>query len=1209
MTIKTLLFLLVLYICLVWVGAAYLHPESDFRDFGLKWTLIGLIGVIAFVVGNHLLGWWRLWRAKPARREKPASKPAPIVHEDDTALAAALAEANATLAKAPDYMNQRRPLYRLPWRLIIGPAGSGKTSLLVNSGLEPQLLAGHARETETAASTRLCNIWLAKNTIFIEVAGRFFDGDIARWNQLLRVMRGTETVPLWKRLLGQREQTGTLRGVIACSDLRQFTGASADPQPFERYCRNWYDRLRVVGEVFGSRYPVYKVITKCDGIPFFQQYFRQLSESESQQVLGCTLPLGAVAAPAAASEVFAEVESKRLTRAFRALYQSLAERRITQLAYEPKTSLRPDIYEFPRELKRIRGPIVQFLIDAFRPDALRPAPVLRGYYFSAVREVEGARISPPKTEDWQTVIARRAAGADATKMFNPEASIVGINEPSGHMIRRWSFLADLFHRVVLVDVPIQSEPPVDARFAQYRRRVLVGVVGTCAVLCAAFFISWVGNRRLLRDVEAAASIPISPGEGTIDDLRKLDALRSQVARLRTGGSWWMHMGLYSGNRILDATRTAYFQRFHQLLLGDLNRAITGQLKVVATEPYDPVYRALKTHITISSGKCAVEPVLVSEVLRGVRGEIDSQKEADWQRLSDEQIEFYAQELVHGNPTPLGEDAEAVEHGREYLRKVRGVDRVYSAILADVRHTLAKPRGLADVAPNYAQALRGPSEPPSGFSIDGWAIVLKKSKDEKLLPGDCVLGDSVQTEDSKPDPQKRADLSPDIQRLYVREYIQHWREFVNAHSVGAYSSPDDAVKKLDILSSNRSPLLGLLALTANQTNFEAEGVQKAIESAITTVGKALPIGTKSQKPAEVSGTPAEITQFFQPVHWVVPPNSELWVTEKSAAYLESLAQLRGAMQTIANAGSADAASRMAATQAAAPIYNNALSAVSQIARGFKPNGLDQVVQRLLEDPIRAAKRFIDADITGITASEINGKLGPVCRAFTSVADKYPFRRSATQEVTLDELSSWLAPETGQIWKFQMTSLAQMTQRETSEWKGRVDPSSKLQITPEMLLFLNRNQVIRDLLYAKGGPQPQMSYSLRPRLDAAFTSSSILELEVDGQIQQFTSVLQKRFDWPAAPGAKPGAIARIRTGGVAAAFLSHSGTWGIFRMMDDAEMRTSGTHLIEWKYSSAGGQRDPIQPAPVRMEFAELPNGADVFHRDSFEGMRCPMAAVR
>jgi len=225
MTIKTLLFLLVLYICLVWVGAAYLHPESDFRDFGLKWTLIGLIGVIAFVVGNHLLGWWRLWRAKPARREKPASKPAPIVHEDDTALAAALAEANATLAKAPDYMNQRRPLYRLPWRLIIGPAGSGKTSLLVNSGLEPQLLAGHARETETAASTRLCNIWLAKNTIFIELAGRFFDGDIARWNQLLRVMRGTESVPLWKRLLGQREQTGTLRGVIACSDLRQFTGA------------------------------------------------------------------------------------------------------------------------------------------------------------------------------------------------------------------------------------------------------------------------------------------------------------------------------------------------------------------------------------------------------------------------------------------------------------------------------------------------------------------------------------------------------------------------------------------------------------------------------------------------------------------------------------------------------------------------------------------------------------------------------------------------------------------------------------------------------------------------------------------------------------------------------------------------------------------------------------------------------------------------
>src|SRR5262245_31536718 len=173
-------------------------------------------------------------------------------------------------------------------------------------------------------------------------------------------MRGTESVPLWRRLLGKREQTVTLRGVIGCCDLREFSAASADPQRFERYCRNWHDRLRAISEVFGIRVPVYQVITKSDGVTFFQDFFQQLPESDTKQVLGCTLSQRPSVA-AAPGEAFAEVESKRLTKGFRALHQSLAERRITQLAYENNHGLRPAIFEFPRELKRIRSSIVQFL--------------------------------------------------------------------------------------------------------------------------------------------------------------------------------------------------------------------------------------------------------------------------------------------------------------------------------------------------------------------------------------------------------------------------------------------------------------------------------------------------------------------------------------------------------------------------------------------------------------------------------------------------------------------------------------------------------------------------------------------------------------------------------------------------------------------------------------------------------------------------------
>jgi len=653
---------------------------------------------------------------------------------------------------------------------------------------------------------------------------------------------------------------------------------------------------------------------------------------------------------------------------------------------------------------------------------------------------------------------------------------------------------------------------------------------------------------------------------------------------------------------MEVTRKTYFQRFDSLILHDLNREMTDRLKS-AKGPYDPVYRTLKTHITISSTKCTAEPPLVSEVLKSVRDEIDSARGSDWQRLSDQQIEFYSNELVHGNPVPASEDSVAEQYSREYLRRIGGVDRIYNNILSNARKALPKPKSLAELAPNYAQVLRGPSEPPSGFVTAGWDFVVKASKDQKsALIGDCVFGDVPEVVgEIEASAKKEADLAPDIQRLYVRDYIRNWREFLDGYSVVPYNGTEDAIRKLDILSSNRSPLLALLLLTANQTNFPSEGLQKSVQGILQRVEKAAGIVKADTKfVPEVSGTPAEITQFFQPVHWVVPPNSDPWVSERTAAYMDALGRLRAAMQAIAN--STDAAARVSAGQAAGQLKQSALDTVTQLARGFKANGLDQDIQRLLRQPIDHL--FIPIPDPG---GDVNSKWTKLCSAFGNTFERYPFRRSSTQDATLAELSAWFAPETGHVWKFQAEALGPLTEIQNSQWKAK-DPSQKPQVTSDMLGFLNRAQSIKIAFYPKGATQPQIIYSLRPKLDSSFKASTV-EMELDGQLHQWTSVFQKQFSWPAATGAKPGAIARIRTDNVAYPFTSHSGVWGVFRMMADAEPRAPLAQGVEWKYARTGEQKEEIQPAPVRMEFPEFPNGVDVFQSQFFDGMKCPALAVR
>ena len=53
----------------------------------------------------------------------------------------------------------------LPVLLVLGPEGSTKTTTIVRSGLEPELLAGDVFRGETVAPTAGVNVWFAQNTV------------------------------------------------------------------------------------------------------------------------------------------------------------------------------------------------------------------------------------------------------------------------------------------------------------------------------------------------------------------------------------------------------------------------------------------------------------------------------------------------------------------------------------------------------------------------------------------------------------------------------------------------------------------------------------------------------------------------------------------------------------------------------------------------------------------------------------------------------------------------------------------------------------------------------------------------------------------------------------------------------------------------------------------------------------------------------------
>ncbi len=108
--------------------------------------------------------------------------------------------------------------------------------------------------------------------------------------------------------------------------------------------------LEEAAKSFGVRLPVYVLFTKTDRMPFFADYVRNLSNEEAGQVAGVTVE----AAAGQTEGVYAERETQRLTEAFNSLFYSLCDRRPDFLAREHDPATLPGVYEFPRELRKLR---------------------------------------------------------------------------------------------------------------------------------------------------------------------------------------------------------------------------------------------------------------------------------------------------------------------------------------------------------------------------------------------------------------------------------------------------------------------------------------------------------------------------------------------------------------------------------------------------------------------------------------------------------------------------------------------------------------------------------------------------------------------------------------------------------------------------------------------------------------------------------------
>ncbi|MCK5202820.1 MAG: type VI secretion system membrane subunit TssM, partial [Desulfobacterales bacterium] len=318
----------VLALCaLIW----FVGPKISFaKRAPLESEFNRLLTILAVVIVWAVYNLIALARANKKDQQLMADLAAPQVDQAQAAIDEAQNEEAATLRQTFEEALQflkktrskgrrdRQYLYELPWYIIIGPPGCGKTTLLETSGLDFPLDEYHAdKKISGVGGTRNCDWWFTNDAVLLDTAGRYTtqdsdaEADSGAWLGFLD-------------LLSKQRPRRPLNGIIVAISAEDLL--TKTQQERDLHAHTIRQRTQELYSHLGMRIPVYFLLTKMDLVAGFTDFFDDLGKELRAQVWGITFPLDTTQP---SSDVLALFNSE-----FDALVESLNARQLWRIYQE-----------------------------------------------------------------------------------------------------------------------------------------------------------------------------------------------------------------------------------------------------------------------------------------------------------------------------------------------------------------------------------------------------------------------------------------------------------------------------------------------------------------------------------------------------------------------------------------------------------------------------------------------------------------------------------------------------------------------------------------------------------------------------------------------------------------------------------------------------------------------------------------------------------
>ena len=714
-------------------------------------------------------------------------------------------------------------LYSMPWYMIIGPPGAGKTTALKHSGMVFPYGGGGGGGVRGVGGTRNCDWWFTNEAIMLDTAGRYTteSDDRDEWISFLQFLKKYRT-------------NRPINGIIIAISISEIL--DANEQQIEGVGKKLRARIDEVMTQLHMVVPVYLLFTKIDLIAGFVEFFGDLKKSDRAQCWGSTLKL----------DLPKTEPGKVFDAEFDVLVKQTHARALKRCVMERSREAREKLFQFPLEFAGLKKNISDLIAVTFQPNAFQGTPIFRGFYFTSGTQ-EGRPMDRVLGRMSAAMGIRHGAGADPQQQQQQQQQQNFVESKS-------YFLHDVFMNIIFPDGDIAARSAIEEQRQMFMKVLIAAAtLGLAAILAVPAFTSYINNKDFIRDSEIRArqtaelrwedpNVPLSRKfpllEPTREHLLEHDKFDAEGVPLSMG--WWM----FSSDKTYRPKLKVYAAQMQQGFVLPCKTRLEERLRTANGDRYLLDRTALKQYLMLADVEhLDVEwatgryTALWAETLKS--GSDISPVEL--KEAARPHVQYYFELLKRKRISPIELDKDTIERVRSALKSVPIDRRYYDLIvnsLSDERINEADepdldnlvfppvqlPRIFTDKPDVRKYFLSKSYEAKQGYKqVDGpytekghYGVVEQIGAAEGLLKAEAwVVPLAPEEEDSK----NIAKHVANVKTRYEDQYIEQWVAFFADIQIKTPTSADEAIDIYRVISTSEYPMRRLLQTLEDHTQWK------------------------------------------------------------------------------------------------------------------------------------------------------------------------------------------------------------------------------------------------------------------------------------------------------------------------------------------------------------------------------------------------------